>query len=536
MTEGHYQESIEFITSRLDPNGMFKILCSLIKRLYIKTKWNTEEMVANWEKKLRKNGQLVEKESKVDHYIKQELNSDLEVDDGAQNVTASEDISLQKTGGLGSRGSKRDLALNPNHVPKSLTHKDKNVSRSKKSIGRPRGTSFDGKKVGMAPERMKMQTKGDLNNISMDDDNYNIFLHANDRILNYLDQDFKISSFEDLKSHYLYNHEFGQHPCMEFIMKIYAFIKTLEYNQKFKGYMRKRIEDMKKHYSSLPSVGALCSNEELEMYKKLRSQRIAIPEDVTIFCFIADVCQPVEIVNSIGKHTFAYFPMPPKVYFLTTKSINSFRAECRIDQSTTKVMDLMSYVEQFEIEMDINLNLTEKYNMMSKILSGDAFAFYKKFLWVMGFLINILVCGYYEIVPIPGISAEKTNLNDFKINNQRIYDIVFILSMIQFSLAGVIIIFWFGFRYNAIRRIEREKFMIKDPGMDPDTTKNWIQICIFASIIYQDAALNFILHFFFVILSYKVDPVFFGLHLLLIINIMQTAKYVVKSITYRFPQ
>lgn len=54
--------------------------------------------------------------------------------------------------------------------------------------------------------------------------------------------------------------------------------------------------------------------------------------------------------------------------------------------------------------------------------------------------------------------------------------------------------------------------------------------------MFQDAALNFILHFLFVILSFTVAPFFFSLHLILIINISQTAKYVVKSITYRFSQ
>merc|ERR1712048_565519 len=78
--------------------------------------------------------------------------------------------------------------------------------------------------------------------------------------------------------------------------------------------------------------------------------------------------------------------------------------------------------------------------------------------------------------------------------------------------------------------------MIKDPGVDPDTGINWILVSIFYSIIYQEAALNFILHFIFVILSFTVAPFFFSLHLLLIINISQTAKYVVKSITYRFSQ
>jgi hypothetical protein len=37
-------------------------------------------------------------------------------------------------------------------------------------------------------------------------------------------------------------------------------------------------------------------------------------------------------------------------------------------------------------------------------------------------------------------------------------------------------------------------------------------------------------------LSYTIDPVFYALHLLLIVNIMTTCKFVVKSVTYRFGQ
>jgi len=92
------------------------------------------------------------------------------------------------------------------------------------------------------------------------------------------------------------------------------------------------------------------------------------------------------------------------------------------------------------------------------------------------------------------------------------------------------------FRYSAVRKIEKEKFKVRDPGIDPDSGFSWLRISLFHSILFQDNALNFILHFFFIVLSFTVAPVFFSLHLLLIINISQTAKYVVKSITYRFSQ
>lgn len=134
--------------------------------------------------------------------------------------------------------------------------------------------------------------------------------------------------------------------------------------------------------------------------------------------------------------------------------------------------------------MEINLNLKEKYNLINKILSKDAFDLYKKGFWLMGFFINLLVISYYEVIDGNLITTDP-----------NILMLVYTLSMIKLSMLFIIICLWLTFRYNAIRRIEREKFIIKDPGVNPDVGLNHIYISIFSSIIFQDSALNFILHF-----------------------------------------
>jgi len=78
--------------------------------------------------------------------------------------------------------------------------------------------------------------------------------------------------------------------------------------------------------------------------------------------------------------------------------------------------------------------------------------------------------------------------------------------------------------------------MIQDPGVNPDLPMFAAKIAIYDSVLSQPAPLNFILHFVFTILSYTVDPVFYGLHLVLIANINTTCKFVIKSVTYRFAQ
>jgi hypothetical protein len=143
-----------------------------------------------------------------------------------------------------------------------------------------------------------IKTKGGPSNPSGESD-YNIYRDSCKLMQDYIDNDFTIGQFSKLKSHYLRCKTFGKHPCMELIMKIYALIRNLESSQEFKGYMKKRTDEMKESYYKLPLVGALCTYEELAYFKTdERKTKGPIPDAVTIFCFINDVCRCVEIINN----------------------------------------------------------------------------------------------------------------------------------------------------------------------------------------------------------------------------------------------
>jgi hypothetical protein len=369
-----------------------------------------------------------------------------------------------------------------------------------------------------------IKTKGSPN--FTDESDYNIYRDSCKLMQDYIDNVFTIGHFSNLKNHYLRCKTFGKHPCMELIMKIYALIRNLESSQEFKGYMKKRKEEMKENYYKLPLVGGLCTQEELAHFKSHdRRNKGPIVEEVTIFCFINEVCRSVEIINNNDENCLAFYPLLPKVFFLSSQSINSFREEARIDQSTAKLMDLMSYCEQFEIEMDLNFKMSQNHYLISMILAEDALRMYKQVLWVAGFAINVIVLYKYEIFE-----------GDLVIRDQFAALVLHYLSLGVGGASFLILLLWSWFIYPSIRSIEREKFEINDPGIDPDSLANWITISVVYSIFYQDACMNFIMHLLFVVLSIYASPVFFSLHLLLIINILKTAKYVVKSITYRFPQ
>lgn len=445
--ENSYKPGVDLICNRLDPSVIFKIMIDLLKRLYVKTVWNSQDSVNQLEDDLRASGKLKMKHSNSVHYKKKEFGGKL--DDTVPLETGEK--GFDETGFSGTKSPQQTVKSQREHsiqAPKDGRLSMKNIT--KKSFTK---SGFHFGNVLKKKQDAQLSVEECLLE-SIED--YNVYNHSNADIKRYFDQDFVIESNNLIKEHYLQCDEFEQHPVMELVIQIYAFIKALECNHKFRGYIKKKTEDLKRHYWMLPSVAALCTNEELAILKK--RPVVEIPEEIKIFCFIQDTCQSVEIINNNGECTKAYYPMLPKVYYLTSKSVNSFRAECRIEQSTTKLMDLMSYVEQFDIEMEINNILNDKYNTISKILSGDAFAMYKQGLWILGFFINLLVIGFYEI-----INGELT------IGDANIAFVVYVLSMVKLFLCFIIINLWFAFRYNAIRKIEREKFMIKDPGVDPDT-------------------------------------------------------------------
>jgi len=114
--------------------------------------------------------------------------------------------------------------------------------------------------------------------------------------------------------------EFFNHQTLELIMKIYALLRTMESNFKFRGFMKKKTEEMKRHYYMLQNVSALCTNDEIEVFiaeahDHEEDCKIEVPEEITIFTFLNDIVRSVEIFNSSDERTIAYYPMNPKVYF-----------------------------------------------------------------------------------------------------------------------------------------------------------------------------------------------------------------------------
>ena len=85
-------------------------------------------------------------------------------------------------------------------------------------------------------------------------------------------------------------------------------MKNLESNYKFYSFMKKKIHQLKKFYSTSDHVKQHLSQKDLKKFSKYKNKDHKPPEDITIFSFIIDICRCVEVVNENREVQKAYFP------------------------------------------------------------------------------------------------------------------------------------------------------------------------------------------------------------------------------------
>jgi hypothetical protein len=178
MCEGNFRDSIKFISDRLDPNTMFRIMVQLVKRLYIKTKWNTEDKVTGWEKKLRKTGQLKDHQHKKEHYTKQEFGMKMDNPGGRESIVVH-NLTEENTvlGTEVGRSMTYQMHVGPTQqnsievgglpLPNHLRNQERCPSRSSRSIAISKRLieeiirKGDPKKTPKDQDKLKMRTVGD---------------------------------------------------------------------------------------------------------------------------------------------------------------------------------------------------------------------------------------------------------------------------------------------------------------------------------------------------------------------------------------
>ena len=336
-----------------------------------------------------------------------------------------------------------------------------------------------------------------------------------------------------LTEYYKKFEKFSNHPSVSISVKLYFIMMSLKNkSQKYKKYIEKHIskedsliessqrsEDRKQH---LPISQ---NNSSQQNHHKLTAE-----VQRGIFRFIAQITSTVEIlVNSNDekqKRIEMYIQKMPETLYITEKYKEQFLNECSFKDANSKLTDLMSFASAYHIEMQYFKKLYTKYPQLAVFGVEDAYLWYKIILWTCGFVLNILLLT----------SLDLTDGNP-EIKTLGMFAAIETLNIAIFCLAVASFVIWILLKYPVNLKVQ-ESIMKNDfeTEFEARKYKRWFYKYIFNSLLKELPPMAFLLHIFASIGTFFISYIFIGVHLLSIMFISKTTRYVIKSITQHYDQ
>ena len=257
-----------------------------------------------------------------------------------------------------------------------------------------------------------------------------------------------------------------------------------------------------------------------------------LPEDLIFFMFILKISKRIEISVQLPSQNkrqtkLVYFPLMPSTFYLEERTKERLPEVIDLDRRRT---DFMEMFPQFFQEMEGNYQFALKNRMMYLLTKNGTFYFQKFVCYIISLCINILVIDSYLLDSNSVIDERRLYIkDDGKKSMIRISSLTFA------AYAAINWLLWVLFRYNLQRKVRRLKFIKENRYENLNSIKNLVLVA-YETLVYNKSAINFLLHCVFSILGIFINPVFLTLNLALVVNISDTAWYVVKASTMHFRQ
>jgi hypothetical protein len=339
---------------------------------------------------------------------------------------------------------------------------------------------------------------------------------------------------------YKHNKKFADHPALEIATNLYFLMKNVaQFNEPnpFKRFLESKNKEVKMTMEQNTGFDLdfthdflrdsnVRENESIETVDQRRKLNDKIKRnELSYFHFIEKTSSSVEIlttkVNEKSQSLEIYFQIPPKCLYLSDSSREEFLGRCSLKDSSTKLIDLMEYIEHASVLID-NVSWLHEWNVTIAFITTDtAFIFYQKFLWVLGFLQNVLII----------FGSEFNQELDMSITS-NVFASIINWVMIFVSFFGLLL--WFSFKYKEAYRTntlrQRASFNQRSHRL-----LHWLRTAVFHSIIERHTPMTFLVHLVLCIVFFKYIWIVF-IHLYTIFFLSRTVQYVIQSITAHYDQ
>ena len=331
-----------------------------------------------------------------------------------------------------------------------------------------------------------------------------------------IQEEYKLENWQKLIEIYkngLFDSDISLHCCI----KIFIFLSRVAYtSKKYQIFFDKKEKDLQEQF-----VKSGFKEEEIKANKAVLHGKTAAPDDLIIYYFMKSITSRVEIKDNNNISEIFIFPKPPCCFFLKETTKLNFINTCQIENTEAKIIDMFENFEQFQVEMKNYQAIKIKYRKLGFFISDRSFTWFRKICYLISALINLLM-------------LVEVGIQDQVVYTEGSQIPVLILSCMLIVLSSIMLVLWIMGNYYVAWSSALKMFTLKYPYKNPMRITNLIQI--FGGIFLRREVINFILHIIFALYGITGTPFAQTLHLILIINISDTTKYVLKAVTQHSDQ
>ena len=334
----------------------------------------------------------------------------------------------------------------------------------------------------------------------------------------------EIKHWDDLLEYYMEKKSFSDSPIFNFVFRLFVIWKTLSLQSKNHQSRLDETRYESDHYFK-KSAFLFIKTRDSKGGQNLAEQ----PSEMACIYYFLDkkiLCE-IEMLDLKNRSVIMFFPRLPACFMLSEEAKRNYRNGCDISDSNTKMVDLLRNYNLFSIQMDSSFKSSRQLGFVYNLLSTDAFFYYTYFCWIFSFVLNVVMLLGYEHVD------ESTR---FKPRTTKIQTAMNVISWMLIAISSLLLILWMLTKYTQTYRTKMEDYKFDFPGNEHPSFRVKLYVATFRSFVHQPFPMSYTLHVVFSLLGIFVDEVFFVFNLFLIINISNTAKFVLQSILLHWDQ
>ena len=320
----------------------------------------------------------------------------------------------------------------------------------------------------------------------------------------------KLNNWQSLIKMYK-NGDLSTHVTLHCCIKIFIFLSRVsKSSKKYQIFFDKKEKDLHDMY-----IKAGFKEEEIKNNKIELKGLVSGAEDLIVYYFMKNITAKVEIRDNHSASEIFIFPKPPCCFFLKDTTKKDFVDTCQIDNTEAKMVDMFESFEQFKLEMISNQKFKRNNRFLGYLASEHGFSFFRKLCYFTSLIINIMMLLDVDLI-------------DHKVKFNFGYYPILGLSIFLIFTSCTIFALWLISNFSASWQLAVKDFRSRYQYKNPLMPRNLISIL--GNILLRREVINFYLHALIAGLALIWSPVAHAFHLILIINISSTTKYVLKAV------